>query len=414
LEKNRDESPLGILGIGFLTTLYNASSQGIIAEDIVKSIFNDVLPTLVKNFTILCIGPRIFASDGDGLWEEHAEEIGQHLSALLQHCLTWKLGGTVEAMITKIVEEAASADDDFFEFLYIPFAKHLMINLKSSGIEVQGSPFQKLFQPLLGTYIVEHVGAKPLVDSVQPNVRSVRCTCTHCMELNRFLSNHGENDRGFQLPGGRIKHFIQHFQYPSGRLREDLTYKVINSVRVVLVTKLRRENYATAYSKWCQRWEEAQKKLLEFPADTLAAFLGKMYQPIMSASVDDIWNLMEAAKSPKPSTVTPVKADNGGKPTTTQPPTKNIQQVQQSLRKSSPMIPAKAPLNPVTNYTPTKFTSWDNFLGGETEKRAAMCLPNRGRPVAPLQQITNQPATERARSMSAASDLIDLSSNYGD
>jgi hypothetical protein len=72
MEKNILNTPLGI---GFLTTLYDASAQGIISEDIIRSIFNDVLPNLAKEFSILSIGPRPSPSCASNEWLKHAEKI---------------------------------------------------------------------------------------------------------------------------------------------------------------------------------------------------------------------------------------------------------------------------------------------------------------------------------------------------
>jgi hypothetical protein len=235
VEKNITNTPLGV---GFLTTLYDASAQGIISEDIIRSIFNDVLPNLAKEFSILRIGRRPYPSCASDEWLKHVEEIASHLSALLQHSLRWKLRWTVDETITKIVEEAATAEEDFFMFLYLPFAKDLITDLKARGLGARSSPFQKLLQLLLGTWIFEHVKAEPRNDWVPS---SVLCTCIHCKQLNKFLRNDSEVDNRFQLPADSIHHFML---YRKQRLnRPDLTYKYIPSLNSVLVTKNKEDGH---------------------------------------------------------------------------------------------------------------------------------------------------------------------------
>jgi hypothetical protein len=324
------------LGIGFLTTLYDASAQGIISEDIIRSIFNDVLPSLVKEFSILSIGPRPPTNCASDEWLQHAEKIASHLSALLQHCLRWKLGWTVDEIITKIVKEAAIAEEDFFIFLYLPFAKHLITDLKVRGLEAQSSPFQKLLQLLLGTWIVEHVKAEPRNDLVRS---SVLCTCIHCKQLNKFLRNDNEVDHGFQLPADSIHHFMLYKkQRPN---RPDLTYKYIPSLNSVLVTK-NKIDFATVHGDWSHRIGVAKEILLEFPHDTLAAFLGKLYQPIVSFSVDNITDLILAIKSSTTPIVESVKTNKWGKPIKPQ-----------ALNENTPVKPSISPASKSLTSTST-------------------------------------------------------------
>jgi hypothetical protein len=245
VEKNIHNTPVGI---GYLTTLYDASAQGVISEGVIRSIFNDVLPNLAKKFSILCIGSKPSSSPASDWWLEHAGEIARHLSALLRQCMTWKLGWTMDVLIKKIVEEAETAGGDYFTFLYLPFAKHLMTDLESRGVEAQGSPFQNLFQLLLGTWIVEHVWAP----KTGWERLTVSCSCIHCKNLNKFLRNGSEPDRGFLLPADSIHHFLQPFQGSDrSRPRPDLTYKFISSVNCVHVTKGRTDD--SAFCKWSHR-----------------------------------------------------------------------------------------------------------------------------------------------------------------
>jgi hypothetical protein len=418
VEKNIVNTPLGI---GFLTTLYDASAQGIISEDIIRSIFNDVLPNFAKEFNILSIGPRPSPSYAPDEWSQHAEEISSHLSALLQHCLRWKLGWTVDEIITKIVEEAATAEEGFFMFLYLPFAKRLIADLKARGIEAQSSPFQKLLQLLLGTWIVEHVKAEPRNDWVRS---SVLCTCIHCKQLNKFLRNDGEEDHGFQLPADSIHPFMLYKkQRPS---RPDLTYKYIPSLNSVLVTK-NKIDFATAHLDWNTRIEVAKEILLEFPHDTLAAFLGKLYEPIVSFSVDDITDLTLEIKSSTPPIFEGVKTNKWGKPIKTLAPKENttlkpsISPASKSVtntpttQQSTPKISTIQKTPPGTQGSQkTDTEAWNKLLGAKTAARAAANLPYRGPPVASQQQPTNTPTKGRTGAFSVVSDLIDLSSTYGE
>jgi hypothetical protein len=382
VEKNIANTPLGL---GFLTTLYDASAQSIISEDIIRSIFNDVLPNLTKEFSILSIGTRPSPSSASDKYLQHAGKIASHLSALLQHCLRWKLGWTVDEIITKIVEEAARAEEDFFMFLYLPFAKHLITDLKARVIEARSSPFQKLLQLLLGTWIVEHVKAEPRNDRVRT---PVLCTCIHCQKLNKFLRNDNEGDHGFQLPADNVHDFMLHKkQRPN---RSDLTYKYIPSLNSVLVTK-NRFDFETAHLSWSHRIEVAKEILLEFPHDTLAAFLGKLYQPIMSSSVDNITDLILEIKSSTPPTVESVKTNKWGKPIKTLPanentpvkpsvsPTSSTSATKQTTPKIS--IMQTPPAGP-QECQKTDTEAWSKLLGAKTAARAAANLPYRGPPVA--------------------------------
>jgi hypothetical protein len=133
----------------------------------------------------------------------------------------------------------------------------------------------------------------------------------------------------------------------------------------------------------------------------------------MSFSVPDIEALMKGLKSSASSAVVSVQTNKWGKPIKTQPSTKSVQQVKQTATQSNPKSLVKTPQKSASNFSQRKITSWEQILQPGTARRAAMCLPNRGPPMATQQQVTSQPPSVRPRSMSVVSDLIDLRSDNG-
>jgi hypothetical protein len=194
------------VGIGFLTSLYDASAEGIISEDIIRTNFKAVLPDLLENWNIHSIGTISHSFN----WNGYAEEIGQHISALLFQCEKWDFSGALGLLITKLVEEAVTANFDYFKYLYMPLVKRLVTELKARGMGARTSPFRKLLQLLLGTYIVEHIGAEPQSwkDWTLP---TVPCICQICKPFNEFLSEPSRQECGFQLSPDEMTHFKKNF-----------------------------------------------------------------------------------------------------------------------------------------------------------------------------------------------------------
>jgi hypothetical protein len=277
--------------MAFMMGLCEPDIEGEIPADVARTIFHDLISDLANSFSLCSVGGEVAESEKRFAVPSYMVAYraaapnpvsdlrnSHNVAVLLCQCQKFELRAELDQIVQKLVVEAKAAELDLFEILFLPFLKLLGTLLTQNNIVFKDSPFQMLFQQILGQYIVRWVQPQPQPPKDWEQV-TVCCECGDCQSLNRFLASPTEKVGRFSINQHRRSH-LQSKLGNSGCKYETERY---GSPQTLVVTKTR-ARYQAAYQAWLLRCDVANKYLAEFNTETLKDLLAEMYEHIMSLS----------------------------------------------------------------------------------------------------------------------------------
>jgi hypothetical protein len=296
------------MAMAFLTGLFDAGVSGEITESVTHTIFKDVISDLADQFSLQSLGQVsevskkwITANSWESRLLSQAETVAapdydnsKNIATLLCHCLSLGLQSELDQIITKLVWEVAKAPISLFEVIYLPFLKALIDMLQEKSLSAQGSPFQRLFQMTLGTYVIKYVQTEPVPpkDWTRP---PTGCSCGDCQVLNAFLRAPDRQIGRFAVNKQRRAHLHQQIN-GTGMTHET---ERRGSPQTLVVTKNLAQHHA-AHKAWAQRCNVARKQIQNLGVEALKEFLSEIYGPVMSLSANKLQPSVKALKSLSP------------------------------------------------------------------------------------------------------------------
>ena len=204
----------------FQMSIFNAGTEGYLSQNVVRTIFADIVSAMLKGFGLLAMETLIFPTPFDASTASYSERLARPaapagpvlnsdrtraIAILLCHCESLHLSTELNYMVFSLAEEAKIIDLVQFDLVFLPFLETLGSILQEFSISVEGSPFQGLFQQILSTYLERFVGPEPRRsnDWSRP---TVVFDCQDCPSLNRFLADPRQMTRTFTVNGKRRDH----------------------------------------------------------------------------------------------------------------------------------------------------------------------------------------------------------------
>lgn len=272
------------MAITFLVYLGLAQQAGKISESLLKKVFGNVLPELIKHFSIdgmargIATAKRFKASDGSSIPALEASEIflTRDLAKFL-HCLhAMNLQSELAQIVQKICGDAERRDAEFLHHMMLPFLKSMIEILREKKIIVAGSPFRSLFQKILTTYILQYVKREPSTDDWTREEKGcpwILCPC--CSSLKEFLRS--STKRVERFSGSKIEqiHLRQQLNNSS------CTHVTDKRTNILVVTK---STIDSPYEAWKQRHQLAKKEIEALGSALLKKLLEEMYEFIVTFS----------------------------------------------------------------------------------------------------------------------------------
>lgn len=296
------------MAMAFLAELFDAGVSGEIPESVTHTIFKDVISDLADQFSLQSLdqAPKVSKRLMTvGSWEtRHFSQTrtvaapdydnSKNIATLLCHSLSLGLETELDQIITKLVSEVAKAPVNLFEVIYLPFLKALIDKLREKSLSTQDSPFQRLFQMTLGTYVIQYVQPEPVPpkDWTRP---SVSCRCSDCQALNAFLRAPDRQVGRFAVNKQRRAHLHQRID-SSGMTHET---ERRGSPQTLVVTKNLAQHHA-AHKAWAQRCNVARNHIQNLGMEAVKEFLSEMYGPVMSLSANKLLPSVKALQSSSP------------------------------------------------------------------------------------------------------------------
>lgn len=296
------------MAMAFLKGLFDNGISGEITESVAHAIFKDVISDLVDQFSLRNldqahgISKRLMtASSLESLYlgQPRTMAVPDHdnsknIATLLCNCLSLGLETELDQIMTKLIREVTKAPVGLFEVIYLPFLKVLIDMLQEKSISAQGSLFQRLFQMILGVYIIRYVQPEPVPpkDWTRP---PVNCGCSDCQDLNAFLRAPDRKVGRFAVNKQRRAHL--HQKVDGSGLTHETERR--GSPQTLVITKNLAQHHA-AYKAWEQRCNVAQNHIQNLGTESLKEFLSEIYVPVLSLSVNKLLPAVKALQSSSP------------------------------------------------------------------------------------------------------------------
>jgi hypothetical protein len=296
------------MAMAFLTGLFDVGVSGEITESVAHTIFKDVVSDLADQFSLQSLdqvpesSKRLMTASS---WESrHLSQTGavaapdcdnsKNIAILLCHCLSLGLKTELDQIITKLVREVVKAPVSLFDVIYLPFLKVLIGMLQEKSLSSPGSPFQRLFQMTLGTYVIRYVRPEPVApkDWARP---PVSCSCGDCQVLNAFLRAPDRQVGRFAVNKQRRAHL--HGQIDGSGMTHETERR--GSPQTLVVTKNLAQHHA-AHKAWAQRCKVAKDHIQNLGTEALKEFLLEIYGPVMSLSANILLPAVKALQRSSP------------------------------------------------------------------------------------------------------------------
>ena len=305
----------------FLVEIYAAIGAGEITHQVVHAIFKDVVTDMAPHFTLQSIGKeaagevsnkRIAGSFGyyrppqtpePSAAEDH--ETSRRIADFLCIFPSLGLGPELEQVTSRLANEAARIHINIFQAIYLPLLKRLTKAIEDRNISIEGSPFQRLYQQLLCTYIVRFVKEEPVTPKnwTRP---TVSCSCNDCRDLSAFLSDPLKDCGRFTMAQKRRQHLEHQIKY--GLCHPDIKTDTDKkgSTHTLVVTKTKAQ-YNKDHKDWAQRCAIASKHLQGVGKNLLRPYLSETYEAVMSLSSNNVRPFLETLQG---GTQLPVLTEN--------------------------------------------------------------------------------------------------------
>lgn len=279
--------------VAFATGIFEKGKNADIPEATAKAIFHEVVADIADSFSLEFLGKSLdeVVKRSVSLYSRYqasapAEptidtENSINIANLLCICQSLGLKGELTQIATKLSRESLIVNVKLFHTVYIPFLKTLKSFVLEKQIDVANSPFRRLFQLILATYLHRYVEAEPQQPKDWARAR-VGCSCGDCQILNNFLSNPGQKVGRIAVALKRRGHL--HTQIEATHPTFTHVTERVGSPQTLVVTKTS-VVYQTQHKNWQARREVAKKHIQALGHEDMKVFLGGLHQRIISLSV---------------------------------------------------------------------------------------------------------------------------------
>jgi hypothetical protein len=218
--------------------------------------------------------------------EREAQIFAQSTSFLCQF-KAQECDSELDSLVQKLNSEALGVELGLYGSFFLPFLKKVILRLQKESTPFQDTPFQILFQHILGSYVVRFVGTEPesFKDWARPKVA---CICRDCRTLNEFLSSVTEKSRHFARKKERRSHLRQVLAHNGFDFEENKRSLIITKNEKIYDNYLGYTPIEQLRESWSNRCDEARKELAGFRADLLKDLLLDLNEPITSLSLNEI------------------------------------------------------------------------------------------------------------------------------
>lgn len=258
------------------------------------------------------------------------EVLADFFSAIIQS--STEADDLVTLFVSKLVVKAQQLPALEFHALWLPFLRRLIPILVSNTIPLDNRYCQQLFSALLHAYVNKYVGHKPAENTslIRPGVR---CQCSDCQWLNRFLAGTERVGR-FSVNKKRRMHL--HQQLDSGGV--DCTHETwrSGSPQTLVVTKTFRHNEKRLLD-WKSRLMLAKEQIRKFEPLHLSLLLGPNYLTIVN--MEHLSAAPERAQGQSPAVVS-------GSSRAADQPREPLQAISSTRLRQSPVAGVKRKLPP--------------------------------------------------------------------
>lgn len=275
--------------LAFLRGIFEYGKETRTSTDIKPDvIFQDFISDVGKSFSLICLRTAPYPRTTAKLARCHmyASHVGRDMGFLFCTCSHLGLHAELGELVSTIVSEAAERSGTneehvwIFDDVYLPILKTFVEMLEEMDISVENSPFQSLFQQLLGLYIIKYVEEEPVAEKDWAR-NAVDCDCKNCAPLNEFHLSPTKTSRSFKVATTFFNHFsdmTDHLYWGECECCVDVEQ------RVFTLTK-NRGGYEADHEKWLRHHNEAHERLSELDSPTFKRLLGNLHEAIMSQSV---------------------------------------------------------------------------------------------------------------------------------
>jgi hypothetical protein len=281
--------------LAFVKGIFDSDSGGGIPLNVAQAVFCDVVTDFAEVFSLKLAelpptaksNQRMHTNSG---WVNTSSQIqdepvidlkmSRDIAALLCRCHTMDLVSELQQITSKIIEESKFCNTTMFENVFLPFLKTLKSLIIERQINVNGSPFQELFQQLLRTYVNQYVQKKP----TQPRDwtrEKVQCpSCQDCVALNKFLSDPMQEEGRFSFAQARREHLKRTVE--SKHRGFGFLTDTGGSPYTLVIFKTNNQ-YQSNLHAWNKRRMRAGEIVTGLGKEELREFLGERYTQIMSS-----------------------------------------------------------------------------------------------------------------------------------
>jgi hypothetical protein len=285
------------MAIAFVTGIFNSGRDGSIPFDLARNIFRDVVADLADGFSLKLLEPTLTqrarkraAIVAGYRWRVQAPDLSEpvidiensrNIALLLCHSQELELRPELEQIVSKLIDESRTVKLPVFENIFHPFLKTLKTLIIEKKINVEGSPFQTLFQHVLTTYINRYVKSQPEPPKDWTRER-VSCSCQDCVDLNKFLVDPRQKVGRFALAQQRRKHLQKEVDSTHHGFKHEIDRNGSPQTLVVTKTIAQHQDILQA---WKRRCVVASNQLESLGEPIMKELLGDLYAQVMSLSV---------------------------------------------------------------------------------------------------------------------------------
>ena len=278
----------------FMIELLKSSNESKIPREAALKAFRDVLPDMVKYFSLGSIehaGSKrqktgfgmYYAMNHDRRISEMVEKLNkdsQNMADILCKCVALGLTSEADQIISKVLAETHNIPAEHYDVVVLGFLKRVLVHLSDQEADLTNPRFQLLFQHSLAIYVDRFVRPEP----TRPTnwTRTARgCGCLQCKDLEKFLRN--PNEQEFRCNNGlqprRHLETILSSQYPGDYIFE--TDKRRSPHTLIITKTTRNGEFTRDHADWDQRGETAVARMKELGVESLKKVMGDQFDATM-------------------------------------------------------------------------------------------------------------------------------------
>jgi hypothetical protein len=278
----------------FMIELLKPSDESKIPQEAALKVFRDVLPDMVKHFSLGSIKPAgckrqktglgmYYAMNHDRSVSETVEKLtknSRNMADILCKCVALGLTSEADQIISKVLAETHNVPAEHYDMVVLGFLKKVLVHLSGQEADLTNPQFQLLFQHSLAIYIDHFVRPEP----VRPTnwTRTARgCGCLQCKDLENFLRS--PNEQEFRCNSGvkprRHLETILSSQHPGDYIFE--TDKRRSPHTLIITKTTRNGEFTRDHADWDQRGKTAVARMKELGVEPLKKVMGDQFDATM-------------------------------------------------------------------------------------------------------------------------------------